>query len=227
MALKKEEVLRKVLHFIFGTIIPLGILYIPWYAEKQGWNAVPPWTLPPLILGLCLLCFVSMEILRFKVPAIQKLVHRVGCNFLRQEETKKTTGATYINASALICSIIFKNHPQIAFMVISTFVWGDAVAALVGQSVGRTKIGNKSLEGSLACLALCLIFYFAVFPHVPLLLDKWSGNIPLAITITASLCVTVLELVPMKITKNLTINDNLVVPVVTGIVILWLYPLVK
>jgi len=31
----------------------------------------------------------------------------------------------------------------------------------------------------------------------------------------------------MKITKNLTINDNLVVPVVTGIVILWLYPLVK
>jgi dolichol kinase len=112
-------------------------------------------------------------------------------------------------------------------MVISTFVWGDAVAALVGQSIGRTKMGSKSLEGSLACLVLCLIFYSAVFPHVPLLLDKWSGTIPMAITIVASLCVTVLELVPMRITKSLTINDNLIVPVITGMVMIWLYPLVK
>jgi diacylglycerol kinase (CTP) len=227
MALKKEEISRKILHFIFGTIIPLGILYVPWYAEKQGWNTVPPWTLPPLILGVFLAGFVIMETLRFKFPAIQNLVHKLGGGFLRKEEEKKTTGATYINASALICSVIFKDNPQVSFMVISTFIWGDAVAALVGQSIGRTKIGNKSLEGSLACLALCLIFYFAIFPHVPLLLDKWSGSIPLAITLIASFCVTALELIPMRITRNLTINDNLVVPVITGIVMVWLYPLVK
>jgi dolichol kinase len=226
MALKKEEVWRKILHFIFGTVIPLGVLYIPWYAMKQGWNTVPPWTLPPIILGAFLVVFVVMETLRFRVPAIQSFVHKMGGPFLRKEEAKKTTGATYINASALICSVIFKYHPQVSFMVISTFIWGDAVAALVGQSIGRTKIGSKSLEGSLACLALCLAFYFGVFPHVPLLLDKWSGTIPLPITIVASLCVTVLELVPMRI-RNFTINDNLVVPVITGIVMVWLYPLVK
>jgi diacylglycerol kinase (CTP) len=227
MALRKEEISRKILHFIFGTIIPLGILYVPWYAEKQGWNTVPPWTVPSIILGVFLAGFVIVETLRFKVPAIQNLVYKIGGGFLRKEEEKKATGATYINASALICSIVFRNLPQISFMAISTFIWGDAVAALVGQSMGRTKIGNKSLEGSLACLALCLVFYLGVFPHVPLLLDKWSGRIPLPITIIASLCVTVLELVPMKITRNVTINDNLIVPVITGIVMVWLYPLVK
>jgi dolichol kinase len=227
MALKKEEVWRKVLHFIFGTIIPLGILYIPWYAEKQGWNVVQPWTLPPLILGVFLAGFILVESLRFRVPAIQNLVQKIGGKFLRKEESKKTTGATYINASALICSVLFRNHPHVSFMVIATFVWGDAVAALVGQSMGRTKIGSKSLEGSLACLTLCLVSFLGVFPHVPLLLDKWSGTITMAITIVASLCVTVLELVPMRITKKLTINDNLIVPVITGIVMVWLYPLVK
>ena len=89
MALKKEEISRKILHFIFGTIIPLGILYVPWYAEKQGWNTVPPWTLPPLILGVFLAGFVIMETLRFKFPAIQNLVHKLGSGFLRKEEEKK------------------------------------------------------------------------------------------------------------------------------------------
>jgi diacylglycerol kinase (CTP) len=227
VALKKEEISRKVLHFIFGTLIPLGILYIPWYAQKQGWDLVPPWTLPPTILGIFLAAFVVMETLRFKIPAIQKIIQTIGGGFLRKEEAKKITGATYINASALICSAIFRESPQVSFMVISTFIWGDAVAALVGQSIGRTKIGSKSLEGSLSCLALCLVFYLAVFPHVPLLLDKWSRTIPLAITVTASLCVTLLELVPIKIAGNVTINDNLIVPVITGIVMVWLYPLVK
>lgn len=227
MALKKEEVLRKMLHFIFGTIIPLGILYVPWFAEKQAWHTVPPRALPPIILGIFLVGFMAMETMRFRIPAVQNLVNKIGGKFLRKNEEKKTTGATFINASALLCSVIFWNKPHISFMVISTFIWGDAVAALVGQSMGRIKIGSKSLEGSLACLLLCLVFYFGVFPHVPLLLDKWSGTIPLPVIIVASLCVTVLELVPMRVTKNLVINDNLIVPVVTGIVMVWLYPLVK
>ena len=74
---------------------------------------------------------------------------------------------------------------------------------------------------------LCLGFYFLIFPHVPLLLDAWNGSIPPAIAIIGALCVTVLELIPMRLTKKLTINDNLIVPVVTGLVILWVYPLVK
>jgi len=227
MALRKEEIMRKVLHFIFGTIIPVGVFYIPYYAEKQGWHAVAPWLLPPVILAVSLAGFILVEIIRFRVPAFAVLFNKCGTHFLRQDESHKATGATYINAAALICSLIFRNCPYISFMVLSTFIWGDAVAALVGQSIGRIKIGKKSLEGSIGCLSLCLIFFFGIFPHVPLLLDAWNGHVPVMIILIASLCITIMELFPIKITSKLTINDNLSVPVITGVIMVWLYPVVK
>jgi dolichol kinase len=109
-------------------------------------------------------------------------------------------------------------------MVLSTFIWGDAVAALVGQSMGKIRIGSKSLEGSIACLVLCLVFFLGIFPHLPFLLDKWNGKIPLSLAIIASLCITVMELFTIKI-RGFEVNDNLSVPVITGIVMIFLYPL--
>jgi dolichol kinase len=224
MKLRKEEIQRKILHFIFGSIIPLGIFYIPLYAEKMSWNAMPPWTIPPAILAVCLAGFILIETLRFRVPAIQNIFHKYFGSMLRHEEKKKTTGATYIVASSLLCSVVFKGNPQVSLMALSTFIWGDAVAALVGQSIGRTRIGSKSLEGSLACLVLCVVFFLAVFPHLPYLLDKWNGRIPLALTVIASLGITLMELFPLKIGK-VEVNDNLSVPVIVGTVMILLYPL--
>ena len=224
MAIKREEIQRKILHFIFGTIIPLGIFYIPLYAEKASWKAPPPWTLPPIILAFFLALFVVLETLRFRVPAIQNIFHRFFGSMLRLEEVKKTTGATYILASSLLCSLVFKNYPHVSLMVLSTFIWGDAVAALVGQSMGKTRIGSKSLEGSIACLVLCLVFFLGIFPHLPFLLDKWNGRIPLSLTIIASVCITAMELFTIKV-RGFEVNDNLSVPVITGIVMIILYPL--
>ena len=224
MALRKEEVQRKILHFIFGTIIPAGIFFIPLYAEKMRWTAVPPWALPPIILAVFLAIFVVVETLRFRIPAVQHVFHKLLGSMLRQSESKKTTGATYILASSLACSLVFKNFPQVSAMALSTFIWGDAFAALVGQSIGRTKIGNKSLEGSLGCLALCLVSFFLIFPHVPLLLDKWNGKIPLALSLIASLGITLMELFPIKI-GSFEVNDNFSVPVITGLAMIVLFPL--
>jgi dolichol kinase len=223
MALRKEEVQRKILHFIFGTIIPFGIFYIPMFAEKMSWNAVPPWALPPVILAFFLVFFVVVETLRFRIPAVQNVFQKCCGSMLRQSEKKKATGATYILASSLLCSLVFKDYPLVSAMVLSTFIWGDAVAALVGQSIGRTKIGGKSLEGSIGCLFLCLVFFLIVFPHVPLLLDKWNGGIPILLSIIASLCITVMELFPIKI-GTFEINDNFSVPVITGAVMIVLHP---
>ena len=109
-------------------------------------------------------------------------------------------------------------------MALSMFIWGDAVAALVGQSIGRTRIGKKSLEGSIGCFVLCLCVCFLLYPHVPLLLDAWAGRIPLPIVLVAAFTTTVFELVPFRMGKSLIVNDNLVVPVITGLVMVWLYP---
>jgi len=48
----------------------------------------------------------------------------------------------------------------------------------------------------------------------------WYSDIAAwSISVAASLSTTIFELVPLRITKKLTINDNLAVPVITGGVI--------
>ena len=221
--LRKEEITRKLLHFISGTILPLGIFYLPKYAGSLGWKYAP-WTLPVAILAVCLLFFMVVEYIRFRVPFIQKIVLFFIGSMMRVEEAKKPTGATYINAAGLVCAIIFKDHPAISCMVLSTFIWSDAVAALVGQSIGRIKIGKKSLEGSLACFVMSMILYYAAFPFVPGLYDAFGNKVPLVFAVVGSLCVTVFELIPLRISSRITINDNLSAPVLTGLVLLFIYP---
>ena len=218
MPLSKEEINRKLLHILSGSLIPLGIFYIPKIFKVPNW-------IPMLILGILLLLSLVTELIRFKFPAIQKLFFSLVGSMLRQEENKKLTGATYIFSSAFLCTVFFYNQPHISFMVISMFIFGDAVAAIVGLSIGKIKIGKKSLEGSLACFLLCLIMCFFVFPNIPELLYKWNGYLPLPLILLASLSITVFELFPFKVSKDIVINDNLIVPIVTGFIMVKIYPL--
>lgn len=219
MKLTKEEINRKLLHMLSGTAIPAGIFYIPLIPGCSKWT-------PSIILGLFFIGSMAGEWLRFRSPAVQKLVYKFGGHMLRPNEDKSVTGSTWIFASSLICSLLFVNHLHIAAIVICMFILGDAVAALVGISIGRIKIGKKSLEGSLACFVLCMILLLWAFPSVPLLLDQWHGIIPIRLSIASALCITVCELFPIKI-GSFIVNDNLVVPVITGLLMVGLYPFIS
>jgi len=218
MALRKEEITRKLLH-LFALLMPAGIFYLP---ECFG---VHP-AVPVAILAFLTVGSITVESLRFRVPAVQKTFRFCFGHLMRQEEDGKVTGSTYIIAAALLCSIIFYNYRYISFIVLTIFILGDAIAAIVGLSVGRIKIGKKSLEGSLACFAMCMALFYFVFPHLPGAVfnafnDRaWYSDIAAwSISVAASLSTTIFELVPLRITKKLTINDNLAVPVITGGVI--------
>lgn len=213
MALTTEEINRKLLHILSGCAIPAGILYIPKIPRASEF-------LPMIILGLLLFGSILLELVRFRMPAIQKIFYTFAGSMLRSEEDKKITGATYIFASAFLCTIIFREHPHISFIVLNLFILGDAVAAIVGLSIGRIRIGKKSLEGSLACFLFCLSFFFFVFPYVPLLLDPWQGKAPVLLVLSVALSITVFELIPIKIGKNISINDNLSVPIISGLIML-------
>lgn len=213
MALTKEEIGRKLLH-LFALLMPIGILYLPkWF--HSGYAA-------PLLLALILAVCLAVEYFRSNDPAVQDIFVRFFGSILRKEESTMITGTTWIVGSALLCSILFIRHPHIAFIALTLFVLGDAAAALVGLSIGKTKIGKKSLEGSLGCFFLCLGLFYFVFPHVPGLLDAWGGKSPAVMIWTVSFVVTIFELIPLKITRDLTINDNLAVPVIAGFVMLGL-----
>lgn len=209
MRLPKEEITRKLLH-LFALVMPAGIFYLPKLSLS--------WMVPSALLGVVLVGSVIIEKLRLKHPAVQKMFYKVAGSMLRKEEVTKTTGSTWIIGAALICSILFRDQPAIAGMVLTLFILGDAVAALVGMSMGRIKIGKKSLEGSLACFTLCMLLFYFAFPHVPMLLDAYNGHILLIPALATSMAITVFELVPLKVSRSLTINDNLAVPVIAGMV---------
>jgi dolichol kinase len=226
MALRKEEINRKVLHAFTGSIVPALILYIPLYAPHFSWLPVwlTPRFYPPVLAAVASAFLTFVEIVRLKNTAMQRFFYRVSGATLRPEESKKMTGATYICYATLGCSVLFVDHQQVSFIVLSAFIWGDAAAALVGQSIGKTKIGTKSLEGSLGCFVLCMAFFLLVFPLVPHLLDPWKGVMSVSMALAASFVITIMELFPISINKKMTVNDNLTVPMVTGIIIVLLFP---
>jgi dolichol kinase len=214
VALRKEEINRKLLH-LMALLMPAGIFYLPYLFSMNYYVSV-------IILAVLLVGSVIVEHLRFRNPAVQKVFYTVAGSMLREEESKSTTGSTYVIGAALLCALLFKNYPHIAFMVLFMFILGDAIAAIVGMSVGRIKIGKKSLEGSLACFALCMVLLYGLFPFFPGILDQWGGKIPLLVAVGTSLAITLFELIPLKLSKNIVINDNLAVPVIAGFTMLGL-----
>lgn len=227
MALSKEEINRKLLHVFSGSAIPAGIFYIPKYIEYKFAEAspIPANIYPIIILSVLMFFFILVELARFRLPWLQAIFFKYCGSMLREKEKGKLTGATYIIASSLICSILFINQPHISAMVLSTFIWGDAAAALVGLSIGKIKIGTKSLEGSIGCFILCLSTFLFLFPIVPGLLETWNYKIPAFLGIIAAFSITIMELFPITLPGKFEINDNLTVPVITGYILLFLYPM--
>lgn len=215
MALTRQEINRKLFHLV-ALLLPVGIFYLP---------KIPfiPKSVPPVILFFLLAAILAMEKLRFKYQGFQKIFQKTFESMLRKEEGSAMTGSTWYIASALVCSLLFINQPHISFMALTLFILGDAVAAIVGLSIGRTKIGNKSLEGSAACFTLSMILLVLIFPLVPLVLDEWNGSVPFLLALITSLAITLFELFPIKISKTV-LNDNLIVPVIGGFILKYLYP---
>ena len=199
--------MRKLLHLL-ALGMPIGIFYLP--HRSVSTNSVT-------VILLCLfVASVAVELIRFKDPATQQAYSTLFAMMLRKEERFKITGATWIIGTALLCAILFSNVPHISFMALFLFIVGDAVAALVGIGVGRIRIGNKTLEGSLGCFLMCLILFYGVFPLFPGLLDVWGNRMPPLIAFVVAVVVTVFELIPLKISRNLIINDNIAVPIIAG-----------
>jgi dolichol kinase len=212
--LTKEEINRKLLH-LFALALPAGIFYLPRLMDLSKWAC-------PSALFVLSLLSIMFERLRLAYPPIHRTFEKCFGRLMRKEEDQKTTGATYIIVGAFICSLVFVDSPHISFIVLILFILGDAIAAIVGLAIGRVRIFGKSMEGSLACFGLCLILFSVVFPRVPFVLNPFGGKISFGLMVGVSLTITLLELIPFRITPNLVLNDNLYVPVLSGAVLFFL-----
>ena len=207
-----EEVNRKLLHGLV-IILPLGVFYVPVLFEFDR-NAIAV-----LVFSL-LLISIFFEVLRQRSVCFGEWFYATFGSMLRAEEKKHLTGATYVAAATFFCawmSTISETMAACSCLALTLFILGDAVAALAGKSIGRIRIGKKTLEGAIGCFLLCLVLAYWVFPKLPRFLDAWGGELSLLHAIVIASSVAVLELFPVKL-GHLKLNDNLYVPVLVTII---------
>jgi len=182
---------RGIFHIFGGLIIPVSALFVPRTALL-------------ISLGAATLIFLAFELLRFRISGVNRWFRLHFKPLLREEETSRFTGTSYMLIASLIAFLAFQR--DIAIVALSFLAVGDAMATIVGRCVGKRKLLGKTLEGDLACFIACMVIGF-VFYYAGL-------NIRLPTIVVGSVGAAIVEAVPLPI------NDNLTMPLFAAVVMM-------
>ncbi len=184
-----KEYLRKLIH-IFNLSIPIGYMYI--IPEK--------WMMARFLFGISIL-FLFVDIMRHRVPIVKNLFGNIFGSMLRSHERDgKLTGATWVMFGSVITIILFSK--QVAIIALIFMSLGDTAAGLIGQRFGKHKIWDKSWEGFIAGLAVCIIIAL----NYKLL--------PIHVSVAGAIAAMVMELLPIPL------DDNFKIPLGSGAIMM-------
>ena len=182
----RRELYRKYFH-LTSSLFGLSILYF-------GKETMMPF----MVVGGVIIPILDYGRQRFHF--MQKLFFYLFDLFIRPNEKKDITGATYVFISAAIVVVFFDKIPAATGLLFMSI--GDSFAAIFGQKYGYTKIGDKSLEGTLAFIISCVI----VAMFIPGL-NLYTGIVAIIIS-------SYVELFSGK-----KLSDNLLIPIVAAMII--------
>jgi dolichol kinase len=152
------------------------------------------------VLTAAAACLLCLEWLRFRKLAFNQWVVSQLALFMRMEEVTHLTGAFYYLMGTAVTVLLFPR--EIALTAILFLAFGDPTAALVGGKWGRIRVWGKSLEGNLACLAVCLL--------VGIISAKFQPDLSIWVAITGAFFAGIFEAIPSRV------NDNITIPVGTA-----------
>jgi dolichol kinase len=174
------ELTRKSIH-VASLAIPVALYWLPENVSR------------PILLALTLVT-LAVDVVRLHVPQVRTLFYFLFGRIIRDHERFNLLGSTYLLMAALLCMYAFPK--PVAVVAIAFVVVGDAVAALVGRRWGRVRILDKSLEGSLACFAACVLIG-RIYP---------GDAITWPMTLVGALVATLFELLPIPLDDNLRMS---------------------
>ncbi|HTY08370.1 MAG TPA: hypothetical protein VMF29_04320 [Candidatus Edwardsbacteria bacterium] len=194
-----REIRRKSFHVLAGMSIPvLYYLFLGWqHLTGRPYTYLAKWILVGATVAILVVDVIRLRHQFFKIVFIDFFGP-----LLRRHEISALTGATYLMLSSAVCILIYRS--EVAIAAISFMVIGDAMAAVVGRSIGKPVFFGKSLEGAAACLAGCLLIGTAVV----LLPGSRLGFWPMA---CGALTATIAELLPFQL------DDNITIPLLSGL----------
>lgn len=166
--------------------------------------AILLWLFPLKFFSSLLLHALFLVVLMINLATVFRLFEK-GLSFyyrlvylLERERnySKPSIQALWANLGIYMVLLLFGREPAMVSVVVLAV--GDAFASLVGMKYGRTRIGEKSLEGG---VAFFLSSFLALLPFV----GFWRAFL-------VSFISAFVELLPLKI------DDNFIVPLTAGLV---------
>lgn len=181
--------MRRVIHVSLGLGFAAGALFAP-----ISWVRI--------VIVVLALGFAFLDALRLMSPQINRHVQRwFGPMMKSAEMGARVTGATYMLLAVALCLLVFEKEVAAAAILFLTV--GDPVASLVGQRYGRRRVGQKSIEGTLAFWGVALVVGVALFG---------AGRLDsLWMAVAGSGSAALAEMIPLPI------DDNIWIPVAAAL----------
>lgn len=178
---------RKLYHLVGG----IGLLSLYYLLGRSG---------ALIIYGALFLAVLALDLIRLKIPEVNRFIFAKFGSFIRPNEEHKLTGtAPYVLGIGLS---LYAYSPEAATAAICFLAFGDVSATAIGERYGRTKIGDKSLEGTFAFIVAAAVSGF--------LLSLMGVHLITWVMVLGVLVAAGVELL------TLPVNDNLVIPIVSG-----------
>jgi glycerol-3-phosphate acyltransferase PlsY len=178
---------RKIYH-LFGGIGLLSVYYL--LGRERAL----------LFYGALFFIVLALDIVRLNSPSVNKFIYSRFGSFVRQNEAHRLTGtAPYVLGIGLS---LFLYSAPVATAAVCFLAFGDVAATAVGERYGKTRIRDKSLEGTTAFILASMTAGFIL---------TLIGIAPMpAVIVLGALIAAGVELLPLPV------NDNLVIPIVSG-----------
>lgn len=160
-----------------------------------------------IIFSVALFFVLLFEIFRKRRGQLSLTLNRMFGSVIRPQENAsfKLTGAPFVLAAGILLCLLFP--PAVAATALAIALLGDTTAALIGRRYGWTRIGTKSLQGSIA-------FFAAGMAAVGCI--AWATQQP-SVFILSGAAAAFAAAVTELYARVMLLDDNLTVPLAAAV----------
>lgn len=146
--------------------------------------------------------FLLLDLTRLSHRRVEKFFHEeFKFKMFKETERKRLSSMTLFLLGVTLSYLFFES--SLAITSCSFLILGDLTAKIIGMNFGKRKLFNKTVEGTIAHLVLCVYVAYAL--HV-------MNFVPFKVGLLGAIAASICEVLP------LAINDNVSVPLFSGIV---------
>ena len=147
-----------------------------------------------ILIGSVVLFFLALDLSRLFSKKINIFFFKNIKDFYKSKEYRKFSSITMFLFSSFLTILLFDK--AVAIMAFSFLIFGDFFSKFFGLHFGRTRIFNKSLEGSLAHFNACLLSGYIFLQFITL---------PFPVYLTGALTASISEVLPLGIDDNFSV----------------------